>query len=92
MIIIQGITVDDFFKRLEQIIHSAIKESLPKEQPEKPRLLTRKELAAFLKVSLPTIHSWTKLGIIQSYRVGRKIYYKSTEIEEGMIKRKFRRI
>lgn len=33
------------------------------------RLLTRKEVAAMLRVSLPTLHKWTKNGTINASRI-----------------------
>lgn len=57
---------------------SNIKENFsPKEQVE---LLTRKETAEFFRVSLVTLYNWTKYGILVSYRIGTRVYYKRSEI------------
>jgi len=43
--------------------------------------LTRLETAKLLKVTLPTLHSWTKKGYLKAYRVGeRNVYYKLPEV------------
>jgi len=91
MIIIQGITVDDFFNRLERTIKAVLDEQQIKEVPKQAKLLTRKELSELLRVSLPTLHIWTKLGLVQSYKIGNRVYYKSTEIDEALSERKYRR-
>ena len=46
--------------------------------------LTRKETSELLKVSLPTLHFWTKKGIIKAYRINSRIRYKRGDIEEAL--------
>jgi len=53
--------------------------------------LTRQQTANYLQISLPTLHQYTKDGLITSYRIGNKIRYKLTEIEETMKERNFGR-
>ena len=43
-------------------------------------LLTRKETADILKISLPTLWAWTNKGIIPAYRIGNKVRYKKADI------------
>lgn len=47
-------------------------------------LLTRKEAAKLLGVSLPTILDWTKTGKITGYRIASRIRYKRAEIENSL--------
>ncbi len=51
------------------------------------RLLTRKEAANLLRVTLPTLHHWSKTGIIQAYYLGGRIYYKESELISSLQKR-----
>ena len=48
--------------------------------------LTREEVSELLKISLSTIHNWTKRGILQAYQIGGRIYLKASDIECSMIK------
>ena len=48
--------------------------------------LTREEVSELLKISLSTIHNWTKRGILQPYQIGGRVYYKARDIESSMIK------
>ncbi len=61
-------------------------EELKKEfQPKTPtEYLTRKETAGALKVDLSTIWRWTNEGILQSYGISNKVYYKRKEVEEAL--------
>jgi len=51
------------------------------------RLLTRKEAADLLSITLPTLHHWSKTGLIQAYYLGRRIYYKESELLNALQKR-----
>ena len=71
---------------VELILNGFTKEILPVIQTtsKETELLTRKEVAKLLRVSLPTLHDWTKRGIIKGYRIEGKVYYKRSEIEESL--------
>lgn len=43
-------------------------------------LLTRKQAAGKLQITLPTLNSWTKQQKIIAYRSGSRIYYKENEL------------
>ena len=78
-------------EELTGIIHSAINEAVKNIQPQTsnpPRetLLTRKETADKLKISLVTLNDWTKRGLIQSYLIGGRVLYKDSEIEASLYK------
>jgi excisionase family DNA binding protein len=51
--------------------------------------LTRSQAASFLQMSLPTLHQYTKDGLITSFRIGHKIRYKQSDIENAMQERNF---
>lgn len=47
-------------------------------------LLSRKEVAEYLKISLPTLHNYQKSGILKYHRVGSRILFKKGEILEAL--------
>ena len=49
-------------------------------KPKNDELLTRKEVANYLRISLVTIHSWNKYGILNPIRMGNRILYKKQDI------------
>jgi hypothetical protein len=74
------------------IIHNAVREAVknsitvsPNTAPNE-KLLTRKETADKLKISLVTLNDWTKRGMIQSYLIGGRVLYKDSEIEGSLHK------
>lgn len=76
---------EDVFKKIAKLIQST-------QQPAKEtELLTRKEAAKLLGVSLPTILDWTKTGKITGYRIASRIRYKKAEIENSLSQIKTRK-
>lgn len=77
--------------QLTGIIRSEVIEAVKKIQPpastlQREILLTRKETADKLKISLVTLNDWTKRGLIQSYLIGGRVLYKESEIEASLYK------
>ena len=71
------------------LIHEAIKAEVEKIIPaQKPQseteYITRKETAQILGISLPTLHDWSKTGIIPSYRISTRVRYKKSDIEASL--------
>lgn len=56
-------------------------------EPKTPtEFLSRQETAELLKVDISSIHNWTKRGILQSYGISGRVYYKRSEIENAIVK------
>jgi hypothetical protein len=51
---------------------------------EKVVLLTRDEARAFLKTTFPTLRKWTADGLLPSYQLGGRVYYKQHEIIQAL--------
>lgn len=51
---------------------------------ENRNILTRKEASKYLSVSLSTLKFWTDQGLIKSYQLGGRIYYKEVELFEAL--------
>jgi hypothetical protein len=56
-------------------------------QPKEPNeYLTRLEVSKLLKIDLSSVHNWTKKGLLQSYQIGGRVYYKRKEVENAIVK------
>ena len=85
LIILQGISLDNLLERIDEIVQERLKEVLVKiEPPAKTKYLARIEVGKLLKITLPTLHDWTKLGLLKSYKIGSRVLYKENEIEEAI--------
>ncbi|SFF27484.1 helix-turn-helix transcriptional regulator [Flavobacterium xueshanense] len=75
------ISVEDFKDEIIKEIIIALKDIiLPIQEINEDKLLTRKEIAKMLSVSLVTLCDWEKKNIIQSYRIGNLVRYKKSVI------------
>lgn len=84
--LIYNLTPEDLIEKISEIIKNEITELKKEYQPKEPEeLLTRKEIAAMLKVNLSTIHNHTKNGKLKAYGLGNREYYKRSEIEKKLI-------
>jgi len=58
-------------------------------EPKTPtEYLTIQETTDLLKANRSSIYAWTKRGILQSFGIQGRRYYKRSDIEEAMIKLK----
>ena len=73
---------------LKDLIAETFKEQLTsffkKDNEPDNRLLTRKEVSAMLGISLVTLSSWTKEGIIPAVRLNSSVRYRVSDIETAM--------
>ena len=65
-----------------------LKDSTKEQEP----LLKIEEACQLLKVSKVTIHKWKKQNKIQSYRIGRKIYFKKSELLNSLNSFNFKKL
>lgn len=45
-----------------------------------PKMITRKEVADYLKVSVQSVINYTNRGLLTSYKIGRRILYNEAEV------------
>jgi excisionase family DNA binding protein len=82
-IILSGITFDELkesFKSIVQIEVQKIVSGLPTAQEPAPELITRKEAAHILGISLPTLNEWTKNGTLPAQRIGTRVRYQRASV------------
>lgn len=61
-------------------------EDVHKNSERKITYLNRFEVVELLKISLPTLANWTKEGILQSYRIGKRVLYRVDEVNSSLQK------
>lgn len=79
-------------EELKEKLQEWVKEVQPSVQPEKQaanqnqgdELLTRKEAAAYLKISLVTLNEWTKKGRVKAHRIGTRVRYYKSDVEAAL--------
>lgn len=85
-IILSGLTLNDLLEKIGEVIDNRLGKSVPHKLEIQSDYLSRKEVANLLKITLPTLHDWTKQGILKSYRIGTRVLYKESEIKQTLEK------
>lgn len=76
-------------KLIEELRRSWMKDLQQLREDLKPKAveeyLTRNEVAQMLKVDLSTVHLWTKDGKLIRHGIGKRVYYKRSQIEQALV-------
>lgn len=85
-IILNGIQLDELIDKISEVFQAKLDtlSSLQK-SAENTKYLSRSEVSRLLKISLPTLHEWTKLNLLQSYKIGNRVLYKNEEVEKALV-------
>lgn len=77
-IILSPISLDELRLELKVIVNAAINTLKPSDE----KLINTKEACGLFspKISNVTLIKWTKAGKLKSYRIGGRVYYKSSEV------------
>jgi excisionase family DNA binding protein len=73
---------DEFKLLIAECISKSVKDELQtlSAAPEQSNVLTRQQTSELLGISLPTLHEYTKKGLLPAYRLGCKVRYKREEV------------
>jgi len=74
---------EEITQRLTSIENRLIDLSLPKESVDL-KYLSREEVCTILKVSMPTLNTYTKKGIIKGSKIGTRMLYLESDIKEAI--------
>jgi predicted DNA-binding transcriptional regulator AlpA len=81
-------SLDELTEKTANSVVLKLKDLLPQTHEKQDQLLTRRKTAETLQISLVTLDEYCKKGIIPSYRIGKNIRFKQSEIQgiinEGM--------
>jgi excisionase family DNA binding protein len=91
--IMENLKFEDLPRAMEEVLQklnrleNELREIKVNFQPKEPlELMTREETAEFLKISLSTLWHWSRKGIIPSYGMGNRVFYKRSDVENCLVK------
>lgn len=71
---------EDLNAKIKSVLNEIATQSPISEPPKNQELITRKETAKILGVSLPTLHNWSRLGLLKSYKIATRVRYNRDEV------------
>lgn len=78
---LHGTTPEKLTENILDGVRAQINELKKEFQPKEPdELLTRKNTAELLKISLVCLHDWCNKGILKPYKLGNRTYFSRKEI------------
>ncbi len=85
-VILSPITLDRLKETISDVVKGELTRHFEKQvnQTQDGDLLTRKDAAKFLGISLPTLLEFTKAGKVIGYRIGTRVRYKRSELEKSL--------
>jgi len=75
---IQGLKAKQLLDRLDNMQTQLSEIQTKVSEHPNEILLSRQQVAKMLGISLMTLYTWTKKGILPAYRIGNKIKYKKS--------------
>jgi excisionase family DNA binding protein len=81
-----NLTLDELTQLIGQgvkLAQSELRTTLVSESIQTPHL-TRKETATYFNISLNCLNMWVNKGILKSYKVGQRVFFKREEILQVM--------
>ena len=78
------VPIEQYWNSMRSIIRQEINSlTFPKESKQE-QYLSRRQISDLLKISLPTLGSYVKMGKLKAYRIGRRIRFKQSEIGQAL--------
>ncbi len=79
------ITPEELRELIDQSVTEALRRCQPGKPPiEGPEILTRKQAAEFLRISLVTLNEWCNQGILTPRRLNSRVYFYKGDILKAM--------
>ena len=83
-LIFHSTTKEQLADMMREVVQTELANLIPQSNISSDELLTRKQVAEMLSISLPTLHEWTKEGTIKAYRIGRAVRYKHDDVQNAL--------
>lgn len=87
-VIVQGIEMEDLISRISSNVTANLKPLLVGEEKKENRRMSRRGAAAYLGISDRTLDKFSKSGSIRFIRIGGRVMYEESDLEDYINKNK----
>lgn len=86
-LILSPITIGELTTVISETVSNEVNRILSlQKQPQQPEYFTRKETAKLLGISLVTLNSWQKNGLVPAYRINTRVRFKKEDVFKSLSK------
>lgn len=86
LIQVYEIDPEEFKKEILVGVEKLLKEFSEQFTPKQPEIwMNSKEVGELLGMSLVTIHNWSKEGILKPYKIGTRVRFRRSDIEQTLL-------
>ena len=85
-VILHSTPISEIKELIKGVVVDALEEQTKGYKKQNDKLYTRQETATILGISLTTLNTYTKEGIINAYRLGTQIRYKYEDLDKALKK------
>jgi excisionase family DNA binding protein len=78
--ILSTISIPELESTIAKVLTEILDQQGRKTTAAADEYITRTETADILKISLVTLHHWTRQGLIQHYKISSRVRYKRAEV------------
>lgn len=85
-IILHSTSLKDLQAAIGEVVEEKLRQ-FKQEQPSKTDIgyLTRQEVCNRLRISLATLHSYTKDGLLNGYKIGGRVLFRLEDVEQSLM-------
>ncbi len=77
---------EEFKNEILAGVEKLLKEFSEQFTPKHPEIwMNRKDVGELLGISVVTIHNWSKDGILKPYKIGTRVRFKRSDIEQTLL-------
>lgn len=77
---IEQVSIRELIEKIEETVKRIVAKTSNEKKEEELKILTRKQTAKLLNVSLPTLNHWAKKDVLIPFTIGTRVYYKKEDI------------
>lgn len=83
-IVLSPIPLNEFVGEVVKGVRDEFAAQSTANPPAPEELITRKDAAHLLSITLPTLRAYTRSGLLKGYRIGSRVRYKRSEVLNGL--------
>ena len=84
--ILHSTPISDLKEIIKEVVTGVLENNQGTKESNNTKLYTRQEVSNMLGISLPTLDTYAKDGIIQVHKIGSQIRYKHSDVEKALKK------